>query len=186
MTLPGPSGIPWAGELLLFAGLALGLGELVRLQLRDRVPFVRDLDLIERGLLDVYLGGAALYLLAALPIGAFDPIGVAGMVALLVAAAIVRRRQHPMLPRIRELAERALETLRLPAYFVTLGAVLALFAIEVWVATSEATGNTYDASLFALYSSLLLQSHTLPLTLAPVTSIAVAYPQGTTVWFSAA
>lgn len=186
MTLPGPSGIAWAVELLLFGAMAAFLGELVRVMVGRRVPLLRNLDPLERGLVDLYLGGAVLYLLAALPVGVFGGFGVVFVTGALLGFATRRLRPVPIIAELRVAAAALGRYARRPEYLLTAIVVLALFSIEVSSAEVAATGNTYDSSLLALYTSLLLQHHTLPLTLAPVTSVAVIYPQGTTVWLSAA
>src|SRR5208282_1120384 len=67
VTLPGPPGALWALALILWALVAAVTGEAVRVVASRWVPQWRSADPLERGILDVYLGGAFLYLVAALP-----------------------------------------------------------------------------------------------------------------------
>ena len=186
MTFPGP-GLPvWGLALVAFALAVSGLGELVRIVGARWLPILRVPDPIERGLLDLYLGGAVFYLLAAFPVPIFYPatisltllVGAAGLVVLLQ-----RRRA-----RSRTAAEigRLLGPLLRPEYLATLLAALALFAIELAAIYGVGSGNTYDSSLLATYTSLLLSHHTLPLSLAPVANQGLSYPQATTVWLAVA
>ena len=92
VTLPGPPGALWALALVLWALVAVVTGEAVRIVSSRWVPLWRSADPLERGILDLYLGGAVLYLVAALPIGAFTdpvvfgiPIVAAGALVILVA-----------------------------------------------------------------------------------------------------
>ena len=181
MTLPGPSGVAWALGLLAWAAAAAIVGELVRSIVARRVDSWRSLEPVERLVLDFYLGGAAMYLLAALPIGLFGTslaFGVPIAAAILLAGgAYLRSRSRPPLvrPPLVRMPWR-------PAPILAIASVLALFAFELSVALPVPTGNTYDSSLLTLYVSLLLQHHTLPYSFAPYASLGLLYPQGTTVW----
>ena len=183
---PGPSGVVWALELLVFAIAVAGVGELVRHLAAFRVPLFRSPDPLERGLLDLYLGGAVLYVLAAVPIAIFYPatvvavlVGAALALALIAARAFGRR-----IPR--ELRQRAARWLRSPPHLLTFAVTLGLFALELSAIVGIGSGNTYDASLLSTYTSLLLNHHTLPLSLDPAGAQVLSYPQGTTAWLGAA
>jgi hypothetical protein len=181
VTLPGPSGVAWALGLLAWAGAAAVVGELVRSLAARWVGAWRSLESIERLLVDFYLGGATMYLIAALPGGAFVTPVVLGLpvaagVVLLVRVALRRD------PFGGAAGERPLAGLFRPAASVALLCALAVFAFELVIAFPIATGNTYDSSLLTLYVSLLLQHHTIPLSFQPYASVGLVYPQGTTVW----
>jgi hypothetical protein len=181
VTLPGPSGVAWALGLLAWAAAAAIVGELVRTVAARWVSSLRSLDGIEWLLLDFYLGGALVYLLAALPVGAFvapvvDGLPVAAAVLLLLRVAVRRRTRTP------SEFPRAVAALLRPAALLALASALALFVFELAVALPIPTGNTYDSSLLTLYVSLLLQHHTIPLSFQPYAAVGVLYPQGTTVW----
>ncbi|MGI0070887.1 MAG: hypothetical protein ACRECT_02265 [Thermoplasmata archaeon] len=181
MTLPGPSGAAWALELLLWAGAAAVVGELGRLVAARWVGSWRSLGSVERPLLDFYLGGAVMYLLAALPAGAFVPpvaVGVPVAAAvILLGLLVLRGRRGALGPALRPLA-----ALGRPAPFVALLAALAVFGVELAIALPVATGNTYDSSLLTLYVARLLQDHTIALSFQPYAAVGLLYPQGTTVW----
>ena len=91
MSLPGPSGVVWAGELLLWAASAAVLGEAVRRLSARWVPSWRHPFPVERFLLAFYLGGATMYLLAALPVGAFLWPVTVGAPVLATAFVLVER-----------------------------------------------------------------------------------------------
>lgn len=181
MSLPGPSGVAWALELLLWAAAAVVVGELVRLVAARKASAWRSLDSIERLLLDFYLGGATMYLVAALPIAAFvAPVVIGLPVAAgvaLVIIAVARRSRNSAVALLRPWG-----SLLRPAAATALLAALALFVFELAVALPIPTGNTYDSSLLTLYVSLLIQHHTLPLSFQPYAPVGLLYPQGTTVW----
>jgi hypothetical protein len=178
VTLPGPPGAVWALELIVWAAGAALLGELLRDLAARRVATWRDLEIVERALLDLYLGGAVVFLLAALPIGAFVlPVLIALPVvaAALVAVREVRARRG----RSRAPGSRWVVS---PAALVAFAAALALLGYELAIALPIGTGNTYDASVLTTFVALLIHNHTIPLTLAPYASVGVLYPQGTPVW----
>ncbi|MGA8542385.1 MAG: hypothetical protein WB947_02410 [Thermoplasmata archaeon] len=181
MTLPGPSGVVWALGLLVWALSAAVVGEFVRLLASRKVGSWRTLEPIERLLLDFYLGGATMYLVAALPVGAF----VAPLVFGLPVAAGAGLLLWVMGERRRRLARATLApfaTLVRPAALIALLAALALFVFELAVASPIPTGNTFDSSLLTLYVSSLLQHHSIALSFQPYASTGLLYPQGTTVW----
>ncbi len=180
MNLPGPSGAAWALGLLAWAAAAAVVGELVRAVVSGRVGSWRSLDPLERIVLDFYLGGATMYLLAAIPVGAFVRPVVYGVPV--VAGALLAVRWATQRAASREGASRGLAGLLRPASVVVLLTSLALFAFELWVALPIPTGNTYDSSLLTLYVSLLLQHHSVPISFQPYASVGLLYPQGTTVW----
>ena len=181
MSFPGPSGFAWGAELLLWAFAAVLLGELVRLVVSRAARVWQHLEPIERGLLDLYLGGAVVYFVAAVPFGVFGTVVV---VALPVAAGIVLlallATSDPRLGASRTRSDLA--GLLAPGPLLVLLSALTLFVLELGVATPVATGNTYDSSLLTLYTSLLLHQRTLPLSFAPFASVGILYPQGTTAW----
>jgi hypothetical protein len=180
VSFPGPSGPVLVLGLLGLALASTVLGEAVRLLAARWVVTWRTLEAVERGLLDFFLGGAVLYLLAALPVGGFS---LASVVAVLIAGAVgvawvaVRRW------RSRTLSVRTLlAPLVRPAVLLTGVAALALLLFEVAVALPVGTGNTYDSSLFTFYTARLLDAHHLAFSFSPSAPVGILYPQGTTAW----
>lgn len=182
MGIPGPGVGEWALALLAWAVLAAIVGEFVRTLTARAVPLWRRLEPVERGLLDFYLGGAVLYLVAAVPWDAF----VAPVVDLLPLAAavggVLLAIRSSRRPGWTDELLASLAPLRRPVYWALLLSALGLFVIEVGVAAPVGTGNTFDSSLLTAYTSLLLRNHTTPLSFAPYASTGILYPQGATVW----
>ncbi|HXQ79537.1 MAG: hypothetical protein WB788_01590 [Thermoplasmata archaeon] len=184
MGVPGPGVGGWALALLAWAALAAIVGELVRTLTARFVSLWRHPEPIERGLLDFFLGGGLLYLVAATPWDAFVapvvyylPVAAAAGLMLIVIRASRR-------PGWTEELLASFAPLRRPVYLVAILSALGLFVVELSVATPIGTGNTYDSSLLTLYTSLLLQHHTTPLSFAPYASTGILYPQGTTAWLA--
>ncbi len=185
MTPPGPSGFGWAVTLLVWALSIAVVGEVVRGVGSRKVSFWRTAEPIERGLLDLYLGGAVMYLVAALPLGVFGlpaveaiSIGAAGV--LVARLGLARRRGTPS--SAPDLVGRLIR----PWTLVAIASALGLFAVELAAALPVATGNTYDSSLLTTYVALLLQHGTIPLSFRPYAQAAILYPQATTVWLAGA
>lgn len=185
VAVPGPPDALWATALLVWALEGAVLGEAVRFVCARWVPLWRTAEPLERFLLDFFLGGAVLYLVAALPVGAFGrpvveglPIAAAGG---LLALAIAQRRRGSR-PAIEVVVRRLFGWGPLLAVLAALG----LFAVELSAALGAATGNTFDSSLLTTYTALLLRHGQLPSSFAPYASPMILYPQGTTVWLGTA
>lgn len=180
--IPGPGGAEWAVTLVVWAVLVAVVGELLRTLTARFVPLWQRPDPIERGLIDIFLGGALLYLIASLPWSAFvAPVVelVFGVASVGVVVLAVRSARRPgWLREMRAYLARLLA----PVHLAVLLSALALFVVELSVAVPVATGNTYDSSLLTLYTSLLLNHHGTTLSFAPYASTGLLYPQGTTVW----
>ncbi|MCI4330535.1 MAG: hypothetical protein L3K19_01645 [Thermoplasmata archaeon] len=183
MSLPGPDGILWPLELLVFAASFGVVGEAVRQLLARYAPLLATVDPFERAIVDLYLGGAVVYLIAWLPPGLFYaatlPVVVLASVLGLWVASL---RREPTsagpygIPIGFHIGWRS----------VALIAALLLFGIEVVAAEGAPTGNTYDSGLFTAYNALLIAHHSLPTSLLPIVNQPLPYPQGATVWFASA
>jgi hypothetical protein len=184
VSLPGPSGTVLVLGLLLLAAASATLGEAVRLVAVRWVASWRELEAVERGLLDFFLGGGVLYLLAALPIGAFS---IATVIGLFFAGAtgVVYTGFRRFRLRPSAMRDLLLPLVR-PAALVTFLAALALLVFEVWVALPVGTGNTYDSSLLTFYTARLISDHQLALSFLPSAPVGILYPQGTTAWLGTA
>ncbi len=184
MNVPGPPEGLWTLTLLLWALQAVVLGEAVRGSLARWVGPWRAVEPIERALLDLYLGGAAMYLLAALEIGAFvrpAVFAIPAVAAVVVFVRVARRRRRGVAGAASApLCDRIVD--RWTA--LALASALGLFLVELVAAFPIGTGNTYDASLLTTYVALLTQHGSLPLSFQPYGAPAILYPQGTTVWFA--
>jgi hypothetical protein len=180
VSLPGPPAGLWGVSLVVFA-LAIALvGELVRRLAVRWVPLWKADEPIERFLLDFFLGGAVVYLLAAIPAGGFRPLVVlalpVGAAAVLAFWGAARRRAA------RDALDRWLAQLLRTGPLLAIATAAGLLAVELGSATAAATGNTFDSSLLATYTALLLQHGSIPLSFEPSASVMILYPQGTTVW----
>jgi hypothetical protein len=173
----------WGFSLLLWAVGAAVLGEAVRGLAARWVRGWASPEPVERFVLDFYLGGAVLYLVAAVELGAFVAPVVLGLP--IVGAAVVAGRVLAGRRRggARVSGERFASGLIDPWVGVAAASALGLFVVEVAAAVPIPTGNTFDSSLLTTYVGLLLQHGSVPLSFRPYGTPAILYPQGTTVWF---
>jgi len=183
VTVPGPPGDLWAASLLLWAFGAAVVGEAIRGTLARWVSVWRSPEPIERLVLDFYLGGAGLFLVAALEVGAFERPVVLGLPAIcgaviLYRVGILRRRGRAL--RASEPLAQGLDRWSLLALTSALG----LYAVEAAAALPVPTGNTFDSSLLTTYVALLLRHGSVPLSFHPYGTPAILYPQGATVWLA--
>ncbi len=183
--IPGPSAPALFGLLLAFAAAIVVVGEAVRLGVAQGVAAWRSLPILERGLLDFFLGGALLYLIGAVPFGLFDPVVLVGVVVGAAVLLLVAGGWGGPESSTRRGIERLGEALSGPIVLALLSA-LGLLSLEVALAVPVGTGNTFDSSLLTLYLARLLDAHQLPISFAPYAPVGLLYPQGTTGWLGTA
>ncbi|HEV2167155.1 MAG TPA: hypothetical protein VGS23_09320, partial [Thermoplasmata archaeon] len=184
MSLPGPGFVPWAIALAAWAAGFAVAGELLRRIASRYAPAARTLRPVELVIVDLYLGGGVLFVIAVVPFGLFYPFAPALVIALAVAALagwFVADRRRGRAWDLR----RTVAAFRAPPVLVALGAALALFLVELWTATSVPTGNTFDSSMLTYYVGHLETYRTVPFNFLPATPFANPYPQGTTAWIAA-
>lgn len=178
----GTSVLSTAVGLLALAAAVTCLGDLVRRPLTRWSRLLALRDPVERGLIDLYLGGGLFYVLAALPFGLFWPALLWGILGVGAVGGAFLLWWWPS--RLGEEPSVASPRRDRWAWGISLATAAALFAVELSALPGVGSGNTYDSSLLATYTGLLGLHHTLPLQLAPVASGWTAYPQGTTVWLA--
>jgi hypothetical protein len=181
VSLPGPPAPLWAVALLLWAAAAVVLGEFLRASVARWVRIWRSPEIIERVLVDFYLGGAVVYLVAAVPVGAFIEPVVLGL-PLAAGAGILVRVGRARRAGVPPMIDRAVEQLLRPPALLAVASALGLYLVELAVALPTGTGNTYDSSLLTTYTALLVSHHSIPLSFQPFATSMILYPQGTTVW----
>jgi len=173
--------VEWGLALLGWGLLTAVVGEALRAPFARWVTWWSGEEPLKRGLIDLYLGGATLYLLAALSIGAFIAPAVAGIVFAGLAAVVLRELRAGV-PSARERARSFAASWARPLPLAALASAVGLFVIEIAAAVPAGTGNTFDSSVLTLFTSLLLSHGSVPTSLVPISSGGILYPQGTAVW----
>ena len=182
MTVPGPPAALGGAELVLTVAVVVLVGEGVRTLLARVVPLLRRGHPFERILLDLYLGGAVYYGVAALPNG-FTSGSVTLATAVGLAALAYSTLRATRAGRLGSSLRQLARPVGSPFALVSLAGAVGLFVLEWTVAAPVATGNTFDSSVDTLFAALLTFHGTLPTSLSPVASGMITYPQGSTVWF---
>lgn len=180
---PGPSGALWAFALVLWAAEAAVLGEGLRVVVARWLPLLSAREPIERFVLDLYLGGAIVYLVAATETGIFSAATLIVLPALAVASLAYRLLRSRPTGAAKAAVRELLAGLANPWAALAILASLGLFVVELAAALPAPTGNTYDSSLLTTYVALLLQHGSVPLSFHPYGAAGLLYPQGSTVWF---
>ena len=154
----------------------LGHG-LTRALERARLLPVRP-TMLERCVLALFLGGAALYVLAYVPPGLYSSGGIAALLLLGAVATAVDLWRHRDLVRARLLPVAS--ELAAP-----IAIALAFLTGYLWLRAPVDFANTFDGSVQADFMSVLLRTGHAAGNLAPFApGIGVIYPQGTSSWLA--
>jgi hypothetical protein len=186
VSVPGPGLGAWTLGLLVFAAASAVVGGAVRTFALRWVRSWRSLGPVERLVLNIYLGGALVYAVAVVPLGLFTAATFPVLLGVSLAYLLYRVVR---LGRAQSGAavDAAVGRFLTPGPAIALAAAAALGFLELAVAIGVPTGNTYDASQLATYTTLLLAHHSIPTTLAGAgLSAPVVYPQGASVWMGTA
>jgi len=155
---------------LLFFMLALAvIGEPLRVLFSRFSRLFRNLDILQVLVLNVYLGGLILYVIAIAPFGLFGSV-MAWVVfffslSFVVAELLIRR---PRLPRKFD-ALRC--TVVLTIFLIALG-------IRLNAVSGLIFGSIHDTSVHSLFVQLILENRQVPALLLPYASEGIIYPQG--------
>jgi len=168
-------------ELLFLAFCLFVLGEPWRILLRRFVSIFKNLDVLQIAVLDVYLGGFLLYVIAMIPLHLFFASLL--FVVTLVSLAIVfwshrktfKNAARNMLLYVKTFSFRShlLSELLLVALIFLIGLVVQTLALGGLV-----LGSMRDTSLHSLFVQVLLENKQVPMTLQPFVSEGLVYPQG--------
>jgi len=173
-------------ELLFFVFLLVVDGEPFRFAFLRRLPLFSNLDLIQICILDVFVGGFALYVLSMFPIPLFTLYVVAGFTvfclffSIYVHSKALRELKKPsaikslLTENKRPLLDYALVVLM---FFILL--LLQLSALSNFV-----LGGVFDESIHSLKVQVILENGFVPMTLQPYLPEGIIYPQAAHVIFA--
>ena len=184
-------------QLLFLMVCLMLIGEALRVIISRYCGLFRKLDVLQVLIIDVYLGGLILYILAIIPLGLFSTTTAwaltitFGVFSLLfhgkkfegVRRLVQLGWKHASMKAVRDylLARRGalLESI----------AVLIMFLVALWVqmipTTNFVFGSIHDTSLHALFVELILENGQIPATHGPyLPGHAIIYPQGAHVLFA--
>jgi len=155
-------------NLLLFMLSLAVIGEPLRFLLRRISRFFKNLDILQVLVLDLYLGGLILYVIAMIPLHLFNFATIWLVLLFSVFFVIVELvvKQHRL--------PKKCDAVR---YVVVLG----MFLVSLWIllmAISDLVfGSIHDTSLHSLFVQLLLENGQAPVTLQPYAAEGIVYPQ---------
>jgi hypothetical protein len=171
-------------ELLGLMAALIVLGEPLRLLFSRFSILFRKLDFIETCVLNVYLGGLILYVLALLPFPLFDTPII--LVLLLLSAIILviyymrlgkrRRIQNEQFRKSRE--NRILE------YVFVLGMFVIALYVQIIPLASFVYGSIRDTSYHSLLAEVIIENRHIPSTLEPYLPEGIIYPLASHVIFA--
>jgi hypothetical protein len=167
-------------QLLFLLALLIFVGEPFRAVVLRRFDVFSDLDLVQKGILDVFVGGLILYALAILPFGLFSFPIVLGFTVLCIILSIVIQRKTLICwlnpSKFSVLFEEKKKSLSI--YLIVFIIFLIFLSINLSSLSGLVFGSVRDESIHSLYTQVILQNHSIPWTLQPYLPEGIIYPQG--------
>jgi hypothetical protein len=172
-------------QLLLFMVLLIVDGEPFRVALR-RLPLFSNLDLIQSCVLDLFLGGFVLYVIAILPFGLFNlPLILTFTAVCFLVAVYFHVDDVRVVFRFRGLRDKfGGNRWVLSGYVIVFALFLFVLIMQLYSLSGFVLGGIFDESIHALRVHLILQNNGVPLTMAPYLQEGIIYPEGAHVIFA--
>lgn len=156
-------------NLLFFMFTLAVIGEPLRVLFSRLSGLFKNLDILQVLVLNVYLGGLILYVIAVIPFGLFCSVTMWGVllfsVFFVVAELLIKRLRFP----------KKCDALRCAV-------VLTIFLVALWIQLIPVSdlvfGSIHDTSLHSLFVQLILENRQVPVLLQPYATEGIVYPQG--------
>lgn len=169
-------------QLLFFMFSLFVLGEPWRLLLRKFFGFFGSLDFLQILVVNVYLGGFLLYVIAVVPLHLFT---ATTLYAITILSSILILMVH------RRKIRRAIGKLSLLVRFsfpsrhsIEIITVASMFLLSLFIQTSPFNyllfGSVRDTAIHSLFSQVLIENGQVPETEQPYSGAGIVYPQGHT------
>jgi hypothetical protein len=172
-------------QLLLLLGLLVFIGEPLRAVALKRLDMFSDLDLVQICVLDVFVGGFILYVLAILPLELFSlPIVTSLTLFCMVISIFIHRKSLRNLIKMPKKEFFSKHQARLLGYLLVFLMFLVFISINLSAVSSLEFGSVRDESIHSLYVQVISENHYIPLTLQPYLPEAIIYPQASHVIFT--
>jgi hypothetical protein len=169
---------------LLFAALLLAIiGKPLLFLFRRYVRIFDALDFLQEFVINVYLGGLVLYVLALIPLRLFNPLTLSAVLAFsavfLLIQLMIKLKYAKGLPRpsIKLMSNRSEQIVVLTFFLISLAIQVAPLSVLMF-------GSIHDTSLHALFAQLILEHNQIPATHQPYLPAAIIFPQGAHVIFA--
>ena len=171
-------------QLLFFMLCFSVLGEPWRLVLRKFVDVFKNLDVLQILVLDVYLGGFLLYVIAIIPFHLFsaDVLYAITLVSTAFVLWFYRKGLGSVAQNLRSYIKRFSFKKRLFSEPLLLIVLIFLFGLSVQTLALNGLifGSIRDTSMHSLFVQVLIENRQVPMTLQPYLSEGIVYPQGFT------
>lgn len=173
-------------QLLFFMFLMIVNGEPLRFYLLRHLRLFSDLDFVQICILDVYLGGLLLYVIAMLPLMLFNRFIILGLAVLGFGVSVFAHsnalRQVTKPDRIRAFLgdNKAIFYDYLPLFAMFIIVLL----VDLTALSGYVFGGIFDESIHALKTQVIVENNYVPLTLQPYLQEGNIYPQASHVIFA--
>jgi hypothetical protein len=170
-------------QLLFFMVCFSLLGEPWRLVVRRFVDIFKNLDVLQALIIDIYLGGFLLYVIAIIPLHLFSAYVLYAITSVSTAFVLwfYRKRLRSVAQNLRSNLKISLRK-RLISEPLLLIVLIFLFTLVVQILALNGFifGSIRDTSMHSLFVQVLLENKQIPMTLQPYLSEGIVYPQGFT------
>jgi hypothetical protein len=169
-------------QLLFFMFCFSVLGEPWRLVLRKFVGIFRNLDVLQILVLDVYLGGFLLYVIAIIPLHLFS---VTTLYAITLVSTVIvlwfhGKKFKKVARNLRLRFEFSFRNHLLSEPMLVVLIFLVSLVIQTLSLSGFIFGSVRDTSIHSLFVQVLVENKQVPVTLQPYLSEGIIYPQGFT------
>lgn len=178
--------LPLMLQLILFAFLLVVNGEPSRFLLLRRLKLFSDLDFIQICVLDVYLGGLILYVIAMLPFQFFSWIVVFLLTMLsFLFSVLVHFKSLTSVVSFNKIKVSLSENKKVYFdYVLVFSMFIIFFLINLFSVSNIVLGSVHDESIHSLDVEVILENNRVPVTLQPYLPEGIIYPQASHVVFA--
>jgi hypothetical protein len=172
-----------AFQLLFFMFCLFVLGEPWRLVLRRFVGLFRSLDLLQTLVLNVYLGGFLLYVIAIVPLHLFSAT-ILYTITIVSAIVVFSFHWRKIITTIQKLSLHTRFSFSNNRSSYELIIVASMFLLGLFIQTSPFNhllfGSVRDTAIHSLFTQVLIENKQVPMTEQPYSGAGIVYPQGHT------
>jgi len=180
-------------QLLLFLLLLVIIGEPVRVVVSRYSRLLKNLDILQILVINVYLGGLILYAISMVPLSLFNETLACGIIIVFAVLSLFLHRKK--VGRMRSIFQSNLVLSSIHDYFSKYRLallesiiVLCMFLAALWIQVTPLPrfvfGSIHDTSLHALFTEIILENGYVPSTMQPYLPEGVVYPQAAHVFFA--
>ena len=178
--------VTWMVRMLFLMFLLAVNGEPLRYFVFRRLKLFSNPDFLQICILDIYLGGFILYIIAILPFQLFSwtiifcvTSGSLLLSVFICLRELIRRVQFNKFPAPSKEKRRVLLD-----YMAVLAMFLVFFTVNLAALDGLVFGSVHDESIHSLMTQVILENSCIPLTLQPYLPEGIIYPQASHVIFA--